>query len=69
VEEGVIPASIIDTLYRGIAKGLALDDSKQRIAAMAVDPMATDPAACEAFFTSEVKHWTDVARSAGIQAQ
>ncbi len=63
------PAAIIDTLYHAIAKGMALDDPKQRIAAMAVEPMATDPAAFEAFFTSEVKRWTDVARAAGIQAQ
>ena len=63
------PATIIDTLYHAIAKGMALEDPKQRIAAMAVEPMATDPAAFEAFFTSEVKRWTDVARAAGIQAQ
>jgi tripartite-type tricarboxylate transporter receptor subunit TctC len=63
------PAAIIDTLYHAIAKGMALDDPKQRIAAMAVEPMATDPAAFEAFFTSEVRRWTDVARTAGIQAQ
>ena len=63
------PAAIIDALYRAIAKGMALDDPKQRIAAMAVEPMATDPAAFEAFFTSEVKRWTDVARAVGIQAQ
>jgi tripartite-type tricarboxylate transporter receptor subunit TctC len=63
------PAAIIDTLYRAIAKGMALDDPRQRIAAMAVEPMATDPAAFETFFTSEVKRWTEVAREAGIQAQ
>ena len=63
------PAAIVDTLYHAIAKGMALDDPRQRIAAMAVEPMATDPAAFEAFFTSEVKRWTDVARTAGIQAQ
>jgi tripartite-type tricarboxylate transporter receptor subunit TctC len=63
------PAAIIDTLYHAIAKGMALDDPRQRIAAMAVEPMATDPAAFEAFFTSEVKRWTDVARAAGIEAQ
>ena len=63
------PAVIIDTLYHAIAKGMALNDPKQRIAAMAVEPMATDPAAFEAFFTSEVTRWTDVARAAGIQAQ
>ena len=63
------PPAIIDTLYRAIAQGMALDESKQRIAAMAVEPMATDPAAFETFFVSEVKRWTDVARAAGIQAQ
>ena len=63
------PAAIIDTLSYAIAKGMAHDDTKQRIAAIAVEPMATDPAAFEAFFTSEVKRWTDVARAAGIEAQ
>jgi tripartite-type tricarboxylate transporter receptor subunit TctC len=62
-------AALIDTLYHAIAKGMAMADTKQRIAAMAVEPMATDPAAFEAFFTSEVKRWTDVARAVGIQAQ
>jgi tripartite-type tricarboxylate transporter receptor subunit TctC len=63
------PATIVDTLYHAIAKGMALEDTKQRIAAMAVEPMATDPAAFETFFTHEVKRWTDVARAAGLQAQ
>jgi tripartite-type tricarboxylate transporter receptor subunit TctC len=63
------PPVIVDTLYRAIAQGMALDEPKQRIAAMAVEPMATDPAAFEAFFTSEVNRWTNVARDAGIQAQ
>jgi tripartite-type tricarboxylate transporter receptor subunit TctC len=63
------PAALIDTLYHAIAKGMAIEDTKQRIAAMAVEPMATDPAAFEAFFTSEVRRWTDVARAVGIQAQ
>ena len=63
------PDAIVDTLYHAIAKGMALEETKQRIAAMAVEPMATDPAAFEAFFTNEVKRWTDVARAAGLQAQ
>jgi tripartite-type tricarboxylate transporter receptor subunit TctC len=63
------PAAIVDTLYHAIAKGMALEDTKQRIAAMAVEPMATTPVAFEAFFTNEVKRWTDVARAAGLQAQ
>jgi tripartite-type tricarboxylate transporter receptor subunit TctC len=63
------PADIIEVLYRAIAKAMALDDTKQRIAAMAVEPMATSPEAFEAFFVSEVRRWTEVARAAGIQAQ
>jgi tripartite-type tricarboxylate transporter receptor subunit TctC len=63
------PAAIIDTLYHAIARGMALDDTKQRIAAMTVEPMATDPAAFGTFFKSEIKRWTDVARAAGLQAQ
>jgi tripartite-type tricarboxylate transporter receptor subunit TctC len=63
------PAPIVDTLHQAIVKGMALDEPKQRIAAMSVEPMATDPAAFEAFFTSEVKRWTNIARAAGIQAQ
>jgi tripartite-type tricarboxylate transporter receptor subunit TctC len=50
------PSATIDTLYRAIAKGMALEDTRQRFTGMAVEPMATDPAAFEEFFTNEVKH-------------
>src|SRR3954453_17785082 len=63
------PLGIIDALYRVIAHAMALPDTKNRIEAMAVEPMATDPASFNAFFRSEVTRWTEVARSAGIQAQ
>ena len=63
------PPAIVDALYRAIVQGMALPESKQRIEAMAVEPMATDPTAFEAFFRSEVVRWTEVARAAGIQAQ
>jgi tripartite-type tricarboxylate transporter receptor subunit TctC len=63
------PLAIIDALYRVIAQAMALPDTKHRIEAMAVEPMATDPASFNAFFRSEVTRWTEVARSAGIQAQ
>jgi hypothetical protein len=44
----------VDALYRAIAQAMALPDTKNRIDAMAVEPMATDPAAFQAFFRSEV---------------
>jgi tripartite-type tricarboxylate transporter receptor subunit TctC len=68
VRSGTPPATV-DTLYRVIAQAMALPDTKHRIEAMAVEPMATDPASFNAFFHSEVTRWTEVARSAGIQAQ
>jgi tripartite-type tricarboxylate transporter receptor subunit TctC len=63
------PPAIVDALYRAIAQGMALSETRQRIEAMAVEPLATDPAAFGAFFQSEVVRWTEVARGAGIQAQ
>ena len=52
-----------------ISLAMALPDTRNRIEAMAVEPMATDPASFNAFFRSEVTRWTEVARGAGIQAQ
>jgi len=63
------PPETIDRLYRAIAQAMALADTKSRIERMSVEPMATDPASFNAFFRSEVVRWTEVARSAGIQAQ
>jgi tripartite-type tricarboxylate transporter receptor subunit TctC len=63
------PPATVDTLYRVIAHAMALPDTKNRIGAMGVEPMATDPASFNAFFRSEVLRWTEVARGAGIQAQ
>ena len=42
---------------------------RARIEAMSVEPMATDPAAFDAFFKSEVTRWTEVARRAGLTVQ
>ena len=63
------PTATVDALYRAIAQAMALPDTRNRIEAMAVEPMATDPASFNAFFRGEVIRWTEVARSAGIQAQ
>jgi tripartite-type tricarboxylate transporter receptor subunit TctC len=63
------PPELIDLLYRTIARAMAVHETRERIAALAVEPMATDPAAFDAFFRAEVMRWTDVARRAGITAQ
>lgn len=63
------PPDLIDRLYRAIAQAIAEREPRARIAALAVEPMATSPAEFTAFFRTEVLRWTDVARRAGITAQ
>jgi tripartite-type tricarboxylate transporter receptor subunit TctC len=63
------PPEVIATLHKAIAQAMSLPDTKARIEAMSVEPMATDPAAFEAFFKSEVARWTEVAKRAGLNAQ
>ena len=68
VRSGTAPA-IIATLHKGIVQAMSLPETRTRIEAMSVEPMATDPAAFDAFFKSEVARWTEVARRAGLSAQ
>src|SRR3954468_13987413 len=63
------PTEIVATLHKAIVQAMSLPDTRARIAAMSVEPMATDPAAFEEFFQSEVARWSDVARRAGLNAQ
>ena len=63
------PGALIELLHRAIVQAMALLETRARIEAMAVEPMATDPVAFGAFFSSEVTRWTEVARRAGITAQ
>ena len=63
------PGEVIELLHRAIVQAMALLETRARIEAMAVEPMATDPVAFGAFFSSEVTRWTEVARRAGITAQ
>jgi tripartite-type tricarboxylate transporter receptor subunit TctC len=63
------PAEIIATLHKAIVQAMNLPDTKSRIEAMSVEPMATEPAAFDAFFKAEVARWTDVAKRAGLNAQ
>ena len=63
------PPETVATLHKAIVQAMALPDTKARIEAMSVEPMATDPAAFDAFFRAEVMRWTEVARRAGLAAQ
>jgi len=63
------PPELIDRLYQTIVRAMAEPEARTRIAALAVEPMATSPTEFAAFFRAEVVRWTDVARRAGITAQ
>ena len=63
------PPELIDRLYQTIVGAMARSETRTRIAALAVEPMATNPSEFAAFFRAEVLRWTEVARRAGITAQ
>jgi tripartite-type tricarboxylate transporter receptor subunit TctC len=63
------PPELIEQLYQTIVRAMAEPEACARIAALAVEPMATSPAEFAAFFRAEVLRWTEVARRAGITAQ
>jgi tripartite-type tricarboxylate transporter receptor subunit TctC len=63
------PPEVIAILNRVIAQAMNEPDTRQRIAAIGVEPMATSPEAFEAFFKTEVARWTTVAQNAGLKAQ
>lgn len=63
------PPEVIATLNRAVVQAMNQPETRQRIAAIGVEPMATSPEAFEAFFKSEVARWTAVAQNAGLKAQ
>lgn len=63
------PPEIVATLNRAVVQAMSQPDTRQHIAAIGVEPMATTPAEFDVFFKSEVARWTAVAQSAGLKAQ
>lgn len=63
------PPDVVATLNRAVVEAMKQPETRDRIAAIGVEPMATSPAEFDAFFKSEVKRWTAVAQTAGLKAQ
>lgn len=63
------PAPVIAALHAAIAAAMGRADTRARIEALSVEPMATTPEAFGAFFGSEVRRWTEVAERAGLSAR
>jgi tripartite-type tricarboxylate transporter receptor subunit TctC len=63
------PKDIIANLHDMIVTGLAQDDVKQKLAAMAYVPIGDTPEQCEAFFKDEMAKWGKVIKDAGLKAE
>jgi tripartite-type tricarboxylate transporter receptor subunit TctC len=63
------PAEIIAVLYRDSAKILALPDTKERLAALGYDVVASTPQEFAARIAAEIEMWAKVIRAANIKAE
>jgi len=63
------PKEIIAKLHDMIVTGLAQDDVKQKLAAMAYVPIGDTPEECETFFKDEMAKWGKVIKDAGLKAE
>jgi tripartite-type tricarboxylate transporter receptor subunit TctC len=63
------PKDIIAELNRLIVTGLAQDDVKAKLAAMAYAPIGSSPEECTAFFKAEMEKWGKVIKDAGLKAE
>jgi len=63
------PPALVATLNQAVVETMSQSDTRQRIAAIGVEPMATSAEAFDVFFKTEVARWTAVAQRAGISAQ
>ncbi len=60
------PPAIVAKLQREIARILALPEVRQRLAAVAAEPVGSTPAQFRAYIESEIARWSAVARRAGL---
>lgn len=62
------PGGIIAQLNRMIVGIVALPDVRERLDALAFEPVAGTPQECAAFFQAEMTKWSKVIKAAGIRA-
>jgi len=63
------PKDIVTLLNREIARAIAQPDTRERLAALGYEPVASTPEECGATFKTDAGKWADVIRSAGIRAE
>ena len=63
------PRAIVDKLHDHIVKAISLQDVRERLAALAVEPRTTTPEQFHALLESDVKRWAKVVKDAGIKVE
>jgi tripartite-type tricarboxylate transporter receptor subunit TctC len=65
-----LPAPVVATLYAALTKGMNASESREKLAAMGVEPMVSaNPQALTKFITSEFGRWEPVVKAANIQSE
>jgi tripartite-type tricarboxylate transporter receptor subunit TctC len=62
-----IPKAVLSRLHRDIMKAMATADVRERLAAIAMEPVGNTPEAFAAQVTADVARWAAVIRDAGIK--
>jgi tripartite-type tricarboxylate transporter receptor subunit TctC len=60
------PPVIVDKLHRELVRILALPDVRERLLALAAEPVGSSPAEFRVYIRSEIDRWAIVAHAAGI---
>jgi len=63
------PPQVVDMLYRETARVVALPDVRDRLLALALDPVANTPAEFAAWIKIELARWEKVVRTANIKVE
>jgi len=65
-----LPAPVVATLYSALTKGMNAPESREKLAAMGVEPMVSaSPQALATFITREFSRWEPVVKTANIQSE
>jgi tripartite-type tricarboxylate transporter receptor subunit TctC len=63
------PKPVIDRLYGEVIKVMAMPDTRQKLAGMGFDPVASTPEEFDVWMKRELKRWSQVIRDARISMQ
>ena len=65
-----LPATVVATLYSALTKGVNAPESREKLAAIGVEPMiSANPQALTTLITSEFNRWERVVKAANIQSE